>query len=210
MDDLGEGGTAMISDHGAVLGAGIAVTSAALALEGPEGHEGFLGNGPAGRAAELCHPLMSYGLAAAAPAAWALGGATDEDGLEDTGRLLCEALALGWGVDALLKVTTMRERPDGSDRLGFPSMHSTGAAALAAVVWREHGAAAGAPLAALAAFTALSRVHLGRHYISDTAAGLAIGAAAGLAVTGTGGGGDDGPVLAGLMLTPDGMVPFLR
>lgn len=63
----------------------------------------------------------------------------------------------------------------------FPSGHSASAAAFAVAVGVRLPAAA-VPLGLLAAAVGYSRVHTGVHYPADVAAGLALGAASGVAV----------------------------
>lgn len=188
-------------------GAGL---SAALALvEGEGGFAGFLGSGAAGDAASLVEPVFGFGTIAACPAVWAIGAAASSDEMEDTGRDLTDGLLLSYGVTGVLKLCVPRERPDGSDSMSFPSAHSAAAAAIAAVLWERHGAMAGAPAALAAAWTALSRVHTGRHRPSEVAAGLAIGAACGLAVAECGGGASGHDMsrglAVGLLLDGDGL-----
>jgi len=165
-----------------VLIGGAALSALALFIEPDAGCPGFLGDGAADGAADIAGPAFGIGVMAGCPAAWALGGMTGLEGLEDTGRDLTEGLILTYGIVGAFKLGVERERPDGSDSMSFPSAHSAAAACVAAVLWERHGAAAGAPAAALAAFVALSRVHTGRHYPSDVLAGLAIGAACGMAI----------------------------
>lgn len=207
VDDLGDGYLDMLS--GPAAGFGASATGMALMLEPGGDLSGFLGDGPADAASDACDVLFGYASIGISSAIWAAGGISGEDALELTGLRCTEALALSYGISGLLKVTTRRQRPDGSDLMAFPSFHSASSAAFAAVVWSEHGPGAGAPLAALAAFTALSRVHRGDHHLSDAVAGLAIGAAAGIAAAGPGGA-DDGGATIGVVLTGDGVLPVFR
>jgi hypothetical protein len=211
VDDLSEGFEGMISGQGAPLGVGAVVTAGAMFLEPSGSMEGFMGAGMVDEASAACDHLFGLGSVALASTAWASGALFDEEGLENTGMRCTEALALSLALAGLLKVTTGRERPDGSDRLSFPSFHSASSGAIAAVIWQEHGPGAGIPLALLASFTALSRVHLGEHYISDATAGLAIGAAAGLAISSLDGGEGGGPSpVFGLSFSGDGVTPVLE
>jgi hypothetical protein len=75
----------------------------------------------------------------------------------------------------LIKYGTQSRRPDGSDRLSFPSGHSTAAFAFATYVTAEHGIAWGAPAFALAALTAASRMNDNRHYLHDVVGGAVVG-----------------------------------
>ncbi len=206
-DDLGEGYVEMVS--GAPAGIGVLASATALVLEPGIEMRGFMGEGPADAAAEVCDRAFGFGSLALSTAVWAAGGLSGDQTLERDGLLCTEALVLSLGVTGLLKVATGRERPDLSDRLSFPSFHSASSAAVAAVAWREHGPGAGIPLAAVSAFTALSRVHRGDHHLSDVVAGLAAGAAAGLAITSRDGDGEDSAVF-GLEFSGDGLMPVVR
>lgn len=82
-----------------------------------------------------------------------------------------------------LKLAVRRERPDGTNRLSFPSGHVANAFALSTVLSRRYGPRLGLPLYTLAALVPAARIHRGRHFFSDTVAGAALGTMAGLAVT---------------------------
>lgn len=72
------------------------------------------------------------------------------------------------------------------DSPGFPSGHSTGAAAFATALVCEAPWRVSLPVAGLATAVAYSRVYTGAHYPGDVAAGTAVGIAVGLAVGGAG------------------------
>lgn len=165
-----------------VIGIGIPCTASAIMLENPEGNAGLLGEGILDDAASLCHHTMGLPLLGGSAALWGIGALGSFPDAETTGRMLTEGLLLTYGVTGVLKLGAGRERPDHSDNRSFPSGHSSGSACVATIMWDRHGPEVGLPLAAVAAFTALSRVHMGRHYPSDVIAGASIGLAAGLAV----------------------------
>jgi membrane-associated phospholipid phosphatase len=82
------------------------------------------------------------------------------------------------------KTHTRRLRPDGSDRLSFPSGHTSMASVRAALTWQQVRRsrlpqwgrdAVGWTAAGLAAGTAWARVEAGRHYPSDVLVGWALG-----------------------------------
>ncbi len=133
-------------------------------------------------------------LAATAEASALVLTLASPSGQTETGRLILtkagelglEAAAMGVNHLATsgLKGWTDRLRPDASDRLSFPSGHSSEAAA--AANWgRLHAETLDVPvgvrtaavsgLALLEAGTAWARVEAGKHYPSDVLAGAALG-----------------------------------
>lgn len=131
-------------------------------------------------------------------AAWLGGVVSGQEGLEETGFQMAEAALLSAAVTAALKMTAGRSRPDedqgsgtfhplrggiGGGRSSFPSQHATFAFAVASVA-AERVDGLGWAVYPLAGLVALSRVHDDRHWLSDVAAGAAIGTATGLWVAG--------------------------
>ncbi len=116
---------------------------------------------------------------------YVLGGGTALIALDgwvkhDEGKLgLAKDLILALGATAatvaILKSTTHRERPDGSDDLSFPSGHaaSTFAVATASGPALRRGSTLDRLRAAV--FVAASRVIGGHHWFSDVVAGAVIG-----------------------------------
>jgi membrane-associated phospholipid phosphatase len=103
------------------------------------------------------------------------------------------AAAIAEGLTVLLKAVTDRARPPLADpaiealvslphSASFPSGHAATAFAAATAVGVLHPRTR-APLLALAAMVALSRVYLGVHFWSDVLVGSALGVAIGLATT---------------------------
>ncbi len=80
------------------------------------------------------------------------------------------------GLTYLLKYTVRKERPDHSDRMSFPSAHTSISFANAAFVQRRYGWKWGAPAYAVAAYVGWSRTYARRHDWWDVAAGAVIGA----------------------------------
>ncbi len=167
-----------------VLGAGALSTTAALLLENDSGYSGFLGDGKLDFASRVCHVTMGLPLLGVSAATWATGAVAEDRSLEETGQMLTEGMALTYGAVGFLKLGIGRCRPDGSNNRSFPSAHAAGSACTAVILWDRYGAGAGIPAAAVAGFTALSRVHMGKHFPSDVVAGTAIGVSIGLAVAG--------------------------
>jgi hypothetical protein len=166
-----------------VMGTGAVATGAAFLIESPCGNPGFMGDGFLHQASVVSHHTMGLPLLGVSAVLWGAGSLGDSPRTEETGQMLTEGLLLTYGLTGVLKLGTGRERPDGSNSRSFPSAHSAGTACAAVILWDRYGAGAGIPAAAVSVFTALSRVHMGRHYPSDVIAGAAIGLSVGLAVT---------------------------
>lgn len=167
-----------------VLGFGAAVTAGTFMLEDPAGNSGFMRNEPLRTGSEVCDKAFGLPLLGASLITWSGGALLHSGNAEETGQILTEGLLLTYGITGVMKLATGRVRPDGSNNRSFPSGHSSGTACAAVILWDRYGAGAGIPAAAIAAFTALSRVALGKHYPGDAVAGAAIGISVGLAVTG--------------------------
>ena len=165
------------------MGTGLTCSYLAYRIENRNGHTGFLKGNAFSLLDTADNFLFGPVLPASAACVWIAGGLSGSSRTEETGEALCRGLLYTYGLTGVLKLTTRRNRPDFSDRRSFPSAHAAGAACTAAVLWREHGASAGIPAAAIAAYTCFSRVNTGRHYPSDAVMGAAIGIACGLAAT---------------------------
>ena len=100
-----------------------------------------------------------------------------------TGQMLTEGLLISYGITGGLKLLTRRERPDGSDRFGFPSLHTAGTFCSAVILWDRYGSGVGVTAGLLAAFTGISRIDLDVHYPSDVVAGATVGILSGLSVS---------------------------
>lgn len=74
-----------------------------------------------------------------------------------------------------LKSLTSRTRPDASNRLSFPSGHTSTAFAWATVAEAHYGWKVGVPSYAAAAAIGLSRITTNKHHLSDVLAGATIG-----------------------------------
>lgn len=85
------------------------------------------------------------------------------------------AFLINAGYTTLLKEVVQRERPNGEDRLSFPSGHASNAFTLAAVAERHYGWKAGLPAYTVASLVAVSRLQRNKHYLSDVMAGATLG-----------------------------------
>jgi len=74
-----------------------------------------------------------------------------------------------------LKLTVGRSRPDGSNRLSFPSGHAASAFTFATVADHYYGRRAGIAAYTAAGLIGLSRMERNKHHASDVLAGAALG-----------------------------------
>jgi len=74
----------------------------------------------------------------------------------------------------LLKITTRRLRPDGSNYMSFPSGHTSAAFSGASFIHFRYSFKYSIPLYLLAAFTGYSRVESKKHYTEDVIAGAGL------------------------------------
>ena len=79
------------------------------------------------------------------------------------------------GITYALKYLVKKERPDGSDNLSFPSMHTSVSFTGAAFIQRRYGWKWGFPAYAVATYVGWSRIYGQKHDWWDVAAGAAIG-----------------------------------
>ena len=114
---------------------------------------------------------------------YSVGQFAPQSEIAGLGRDLVRAQIVTAGMTQLLKYSVGRERPDGSSRRSFPSGHSSGTFATAAVFQRRYGWKAGLPAFGVAAYVAASRLSENKHYLSDVVFGAAIGLAGGRTVT---------------------------
>jgi len=168
----------------AAIGLGGAAAAGGFMLENGDGNRGFMGEGCLKSCSEVCDRVFGLPLLGASSVTWAGGAIFNSNDTKETGQMLTEGLILTYGITGAIKLASCRIRPDGSNTGSFPSGHSSGTACTAVILWDCYGPGAGIPAATIAAFTALSRVTLGKHYPSDVIAGVAIGISVGLAVVG--------------------------
>lgn len=149
--------------------------------EDQSGYQGILPGQPFRTFDRIDNFIFGEALPVSAAAFWAAGILADSDQIEDTGEELCRGLLYTYGIVQTLKFTTARLRPDRSNNRSFPSAHAAGASCVTAVLWHRYGAEVGIPLSALALYTCVSRVNIGKHFPSDVLLGSAVGAACGIA-----------------------------
>jgi len=108
--------------------------------------------------------------------AFALGrtyGNSDHEGL----RQMSTGLVANLAMTQIIKESTNQLRPDGSDRLSFPSGHTSAVFQGAAFVHRRYGLEYAWPHYLGASVVAYSRVHANRHHIRDVVGGALLGTA---------------------------------
>lgn len=113
---------------------------------------------------------------------WAIGHMAGSRRAADAGRDLLRAQINAASFTYVIKYAVGRTRPNGDPR-SFPSGHASATFATATVLQRHYGWKLGLPFYALGVYTAASRIHDKKHWLSDTVMGATIGVAAGRAVT---------------------------
>jgi hypothetical protein len=166
-----------------ILAAGAAGSFLAYRTEDPEGYCGFMPESPFNTLDRVDDFLFGKALPVSSAAIWIAGKAAGSYDLEITGEELCRGLLYSYGLTWIAKISAERTRPDSTGTGSFPSGHAAGASCTAVVLWHNYGAGAGIPATAVALYTCLSRVNLGRHFPSDILMGAAVGAACGIAAS---------------------------
>jgi membrane-associated phospholipid phosphatase len=113
---------------------------------------------------------------------YAFGRLRDQPKVAHLGMDLLQAQILSEILVEPLKYAVRRERPDGSNRLSFPSGHSAVTFATATVIERHLGWRKSILGYAIASYVAMSRIHDNQHYLSDVIFGAAVGSIAGRTV----------------------------
>ena len=116
-------------------------------------------------------------------AVWGAGRLLQRDKLAATGVVLLRTLTVTQLVVAPIKVAVARRRPDGSNRLSFPSGHTANSFAVARAMHRCYGKRLGIPLYGLGVLVAAGRIEGRRHFLSDVAMGAVLGTIVGGSVT---------------------------
>jgi PAP2 superfamily protein len=88
---------------------------------------------------------------------------------------LTQAMLVTGAYTSALKLAVHRGRPDGSNKLSFPSGHTSNAFAFATVADHYYGRRVGIAAYALAGAIGISRMEQNKHHASDVAAGAALG-----------------------------------
>jgi membrane-associated phospholipid phosphatase len=113
---------------------------------------------------------------------YAFGRLRDQPKVAHLGMDLLQAQILSEILVEPLKYAVRRERPDGSNRLSFPSGHASVTFATATVIERHLGWRKSLLGYAIASYVAISRIHDDQHYLSDVIFGAALGSIAGRTV----------------------------
>lgn len=168
--------------------AGIAVGGVATRIDDRLEWE-LPGGGIPAAAFDLAEVYGSTGKTVASGAVlWTLARWRNSGGLKTQSEEVLRSVAAAALIVAPLKLAARRRRPDGSDRLSFPSGHTATAFALSSVLARRHGPLVGLPAYGLAVLVPVGRIGEKKHHFSDAVAGACIGIAAGRAVGIAGGG----------------------
>jgi len=139
------------------------------------------------------HPHESYGNAgrvmgtgvvvgAASTALFGVGRYANGDRFRAATYDMSQAVVVNFLYTLAIKESVRRERPDKSDRFSFPSGHASNAFACAQVWVEQYGWKAAVPGYLAAGLIAGSRLALAKHYLSDVAAGAALGIIVGKSV----------------------------
>jgi len=124
-----------------------------------------------------------YTLLPAAVTVYVVGRAKDEPKVSHVGMDLLQSLAVSEAIVNALKYSTQRERPDGSNKLSFPSGHAADTFAFATALERHLGWKGAVPAYIFASYVALSRLPDNKHWLSDVVFGSSVGIIAGRTVT---------------------------
>ncbi len=132
------------------------------------------------------HPIMSeklsnfldlYGGRWAYPSFLFILASSSNSKEEKTDKLLFTSSTIGVTIATtyLIKIITHRLRPDESNWLSFPSGHTSGSFALAAIGKEIYGQDIGALLYVVASFVGAQRVYSNKHWFTDVIAGATLG-----------------------------------
>src|SRR5262249_18002018 len=114
---------------------------------------------------------------------YVVGRATGKRKVSYVGMDLITSVVLSQALIKGIKLATQRERPDGSDRLSFPSGHSGDSFAFATALERHLGWKGAVPAYIFSTYVAISRINDKRHFLSDVVFGSTVGIIAARTVT---------------------------
>jgi membrane-associated phospholipid phosphatase len=95
---------------------------------------------------------------------------------------MLDAAIVNFAYTEAIKYAVGRERPNGQDNKSFPSGHTSNAFTLATVAQLHYGWKVGIPSYVVAGLMGASRINQDKHWLSDVAAGAAVGTVVGLTV----------------------------
>ena len=126
---------------------------------------------------KLSNLLDLYGGFWAYPSFLSIVASSSNTKEQKTDKLLFASSTLGITIATtyLLKITTHRLRPDKSNWRSFPSGHTSGSFALAAIGKKLYGKDIGGLLYAVASFVGAQRVYSNKHWFTDVIAGATLG-----------------------------------
>jgi PAP2 superfamily len=116
-----------------------------------------------------------YVIAPMAVALLGVGRIDHHQSFRDSTYDIAEATMVAATYSTVLKAVVRRERPDGSNKLSFPSGHATNAFAWATVGAHYYGWKVGVPGYAVASLIGISRLEKNVHHLSDVLAGAGLG-----------------------------------
>ena len=131
----------------------------------PEG--AFASSGSMAGGASVMMPLVA--------GAFLAGRASHSEPFRAVTYDMAQAAIVSTAYTMIFKETTQRTRPDGSNKLSFPSGHTANAFALATVADAHFGPKVGVPAYAAAAAIGWCRVGKNVHHLSDVLAGATLG-----------------------------------
>jgi membrane-associated phospholipid phosphatase len=114
---------------------------------------------------------------------YAIGRIGDHPKASHLGMDLIEAIVMSEAITIPVKYAAMRERPDGSNNLSFPSGHAADTFAFATALERHLNWRYSVPAYVFASYVAVSRLVADKHWLSDVVFGASVGIIAGRTVT---------------------------
>ena len=134
---------------------------------GSHPESGFASSGSMAGGASVMMPLVA--------GAFLAGRASHSEPFRAVTYDMAQAAIVSSAYTMIFKETTQRTRPDGSNKLSFPSGHTANAFALATVADAHFGPKVGVPAYAAAAAIGWCRVGKNVHHLSDVLAGATLG-----------------------------------